>query len=161
LIDHENLARAKVHPDGDLLIGSQRYGSLILPAGVDLPNPAAAIVAAFSEAGGRVLRDGAGNDIVSSTALLDALGTTARIRPGSERIVLGRFTRDGRDVLVIVNVGDEVYKGALSPTTRGDWLTLNPATGAVEQTKSNENGRISLVLESHQTRVFVQNTSAE
>jgi hypothetical protein len=159
LIDHESLAQAQVEPKGSFSIGRQHYDSLVLPSGVELPNPAAANVRSFSEAGGCVLRDG--DEMESSKALLDALQPAAQIRPASERIVLGRFRRDGRDVLVTANVGAEAYQGALSHTMRGDWLALDPASGKVEPAGVDQNGDISLDLEPRQTRLLVSAPSIE
>ena len=72
---------------------------------------------------------------------------------------LGRFTRDGREIMVVVNVGTQAYEGQLSPPTSGDWLSLDPATGAVERAEINEHGDLSLVLEARQTRLLVGQAS--
>ena len=155
LIDHENLARAKVHDDGWLTIGSQRYLSLVVPAGVEFPEPVAAIVRRFSQAGGRVLRDGVAQRFVSPTVLQEALQPATRIAPDSERIVLGQFTRDGRKIAIAVNVGDQPYDGTLSLPESEDWLSLNPTTGAVDVAKTAANGEVSLAVGAWQTRLFV------
>ena len=156
LIDHEKLAEAHVQADGFLSIGGRQYASLVLPAGVDLPEPAAAIVKRFIEAGGRVLRNDEGGAENESEALIAALRPAARIQPASPRIVLGRFTRDQRPIVVVVNVGRQAFEGQLSiPAAVCDWLSLDPATGTVEPTECNEHGDIPLALAARQTRILV------
>ena len=155
LIDHENLARAEVLPEGLLSIGGRSYKSLLLPAGADLPEPAATVVERFSQARGQLLRDGAGAAINSSKALIAALQPAASIQPPSEQIVMGRFLRDGKDITVVVNVGSKAYAGTLSLPTPGNWLSLDPATGAIERAVIDENGDISLALGARLTRIMV------
>ncbi len=159
LIDHENLEQADAETDGTLSIGGRRYGSVVLPAGVDLPPSAAAVVNRFSLAGGRVLRDG---DAAGSTeTLTTALQPAAGIVPASPRIVLGRFTRDGREIVLVVNVGSQAYEGRLWVPVSGDWLSLDPATGAIKRAEINEKGDIPLVLKARQTRLLVGQSSAK
>jgi hypothetical protein len=160
LIDHENLARADVQADGLLSIGGRRYQSLVLPIGVNLPKPAAAILERFSQAGGRVLRDGVGDATGSPESLTKALHPAAKVRPASPQIVLGRFTRDEREIILMVNVGAQTYEGNLSPPTSGTWLSLDPATGAGERAAVNDRGDLSLVLKARQTRLLVGQASA-
>jgi hypothetical protein len=155
LVDHENLERAEVHADGFLSIGDRQYGSLILPSGVELPEPAATIVERLSQAGGRVLRDGVADATSSRDELARVLQPAVKIRPGSPRIVLGRFTRDGRDIIQVVNVGSQAYAGSLELPTSGGWLTLDPATGAVDPAECSETQETPLSLGARQTRLFV------
>ncbi|NQT40469.1 MAG: hypothetical protein HQ581_23445 [Planctomycetes bacterium] len=159
LIDHENLEQADVQADGTLSIGGRRYVSLVLSADVELPQPAAAIVKRFSQAGGRVLRDGVGDAASSTVALTAAMQPAAKIDPASVRIVLGRFTRDGREIVLVVNVGSQAYEGRLSVPASGDWLSLDPASGAVERAEVDEKGDIPLVLKGRQTRLLVGQAS--
>ncbi|MFV1963978.1 MAG: hypothetical protein ACC628_01040 [Pirellulaceae bacterium] len=160
LIDHENLERADVQADGLLSIGGRRYESLVLPAGADLPQPAAAIVERFSQAGGRVLRDGVGDATNSTEALTAALRPETQIQPASPRIALGRFTRDGRDIVLVVNVGSQAYEGRLSVSAPGEWLSLDPATGAIDRADVHERGDTPLALGGRQSRILVGPSSA-
>lgn len=158
LIDHENLAQARVQSDGSLLIAGGRYRAIVLPEGVELPGEAGAVVERFAERGGRVLRDGAAQ---SSQPLKAALQPAFAIRPASPRIALGQFVRDGRKIVVLVNVGGQPYKGHLIVETSSDWLAADPATGAVRPAPRGEDGPVSVALDARQTRVFVQVPPAE
>lgn len=155
LIDHENLAQARVQSDGSLLIARGRYRAIVLPEGVELPDEAGAVVERFAERGGRVLCDGADGATRSSQPLKAALQPAFTIHPASPRIALGRFVRDGRKIVVLVNVGGQPYKGRLMAKTSSDWLTADPATGAVRPAPRGEDGLLPLALDARQTRVFV------
>ncbi len=81
LIDHENLARAEVRDNGLLSIGGRDYRSIVLPAGVELPESAATVVARFDSSGGKVLRDGLDASTASADSLCAALQPKVRIEP--------------------------------------------------------------------------------
>ncbi len=146
LIDHENLARADVQPDGTIAIGGQRYHTLLLPAGVELPEPAETIADRLAQAGGRVLREGTDEAVGSGKALLETIHPTRTIVPTSPRIALGHFSRDGRDITLVVNVGTQDYEGQLCASPPGNWLQLDPATGAVSRIESDVRGQLPLNL---------------
>jgi hypothetical protein len=152
LIDHDNLARAEIRSDGSLTIGGRSYRSLILPSGVALPNAAAAVLDQFSAGGGVVLR---GGQDTTANSLVAALKPVVRIQPASPRIALGRFSRDQKDIIVVVNVGNESYQGVLFFPASGNSLALDPAIGAIERAAVKEDGKISLALGPCQTRIFV------
>lgn len=155
LIDHENLARAEVRDGGLLSVGGRDYRSIVLPTGVELPDSVVAIVDRFAQSGGNVLRDGRDEPTTSPEALCAFLQPAVSIEPASSRIVLGRFTRDGRDVLVVVNVGTEPYEGRIFVPPPGHWLALNPTTGEVRRAERGDQGDISLTLPARQTQIFV------
>jgi hypothetical protein len=155
LIDHENLARAEVLNDGFLAIGGQKYRVVVLPAAVDLPPAGGEILKQFSHSGGLVLRDGVADGNRSCDKLVATIHPATKIQPASPRIALGRFTRDGRQVLAVVNVGTQTYHGQLSVGPSGDWLVLDPATGTIDHATWNDDGTIVIALDARQTRLFV------
>ncbi len=155
LIDHENLAAAQVGDDGSLKIAKNRYRTIVLPVHAQLPSEAAAVVDKFVEAGGRVLRAGSDEATASSEAFRDALNPPERIEPAQANIALGRFSRDGRRVLLLVNVGTDLYEGTLHTQPGAKWLVLDPATGEVTATKS-ESDTFPLKLAPRQTVILSQ-----
>jgi hypothetical protein len=159
MIDHQKLGQARVQSDGTLSIGGHRYRSFILPSKVQLPEPAAATAARFVEAKGRLLRDGAGDAAITPDALTTALQPAVRIQPASPKIAVGRFVRDGRAIVAVVNVGSEAYEGQLSVAHKGDWLCLDPATGTIEPATRAAPGSAALALAGRQTRLFVEQTA--
>jgi hypothetical protein len=148
LTDHENLAAAEVQADGTLKVANNCFRTLLLPTDAQLPPGAAAVVERFTAKGGRVIRDGIDN--------VAELKPAERIEPASAHIALGRFVRDGRQVLLLVNVGTDAYEGTLRMETHGDWLALDPATGEAALASTGADGSIPLSLNQRQTRIFVQ-----
>ena len=147
VIDHEFLATAKVRPEGTLAIGNCSARVLILPQDVELPQPAGDVVEAFRRAGGQVL---------SPSSLGDLMHAACRIEPPSEDIVLGRFLRDGRRVMLLVNVGTKPYVGHLTTVEKGVWQTMDPATGEIRPAATDQDARIPLELRARQAILVVE-----
>lgn len=154
LVDHAFLARARVRADGRLVIRGRAFRALALPDGVELPAEAAWVVARFQAAGGAVLRE-TPSDRIAREAALAAIKPEFRIEPTDERLVLGRFKREARPVLLIVNTGTAPYRGALTAPQTGGWLALDPATGSVQQAAQDGSGTIALNLAAKQAVILV------
>ena len=155
IIDHEFLAGAKVDADGRLSIADRIYDALFLPDGVQLPAEAEKVVKQFQQRGGRILTDGPSDKALSREAILAAVKPAYRISPSSIEIALGQFARDGRTVLLAVNVSGKEYRGHLVTDTPGDWHVLDPATGVVSPAEIAQPG-VPLVLASGQSLVLAQ-----
>ncbi len=160
LIDHENLQQARVDADGGLTVGGQRYRALVIPFGVDFPKPVADIVTQFLAVDGSVLRADADNSDDFPSALVDATPLAVDLEPPSPRICLGRFTREEHEVLLVVNVGASDYGGTMIAPA-GNWLRLDPATGAVDTLARDESGRVSLKLNGRQTAILVNTLQSQ
>jgi hypothetical protein len=156
LTDHEHLAAAKLQDDGTLKIANNHYRSLVLPVDVQLPAEAAAVIEQFVQKGGRVIRDGVDKATQSTDALKAELNPGEQITPGSANIALGRFEREGRQVLLLANVGTESYEGVLRTDGAGAWLALSPATGEVTTVSKP----IQLKLNAREAKILVE-VSAE
>ena len=144
IVDHELLAGAEVRDSG-LLIGPHQFSALVLPAGVDLPKPAAEKLERFKAAGGSVIKAKpslSGNDFDALAGVYD----NGALSVQSDRIIVGRFVRDGRDILLVVNVAAKPYTGAVSVTNLAKWLVAEPGSGRLERAKVNENGQIIVSL---------------
>ncbi|MFH1604661.1 MAG: hypothetical protein ABIH03_12215, partial [Pseudomonadota bacterium] len=85
LADHEMLAAAKVR-DGRISIGRHSFDMLVLPDGVELPKDASGQVVRFEQGGGKKLSS-------------DLQGLGGSLSVANDRIVIGRFVRDGREIL--------------------------------------------------------------
>jgi hypothetical protein len=144
VVDHELLAGAEVHNAG-LLIGGQRFNALVLPTGVDLPKPVTKKVERFEEAGGQVFRAKAPQAEVDFTKLA-VIYESGAMSVKSDRIIVGRFTRDSRDILLVVNVGAKPYVGAVTAKNAAEWIVAEPTSGKLEEAKVVEAGQISITL---------------
>ena len=154
--DHKYLAGAKIQDNGTLEMSGKRYRTLVVPKDAQLPSEAAAVVERFKQQGGLVIRDGVDEAAGSAEVLKAALNPAERISPASAHIAMGRFTRDGRQVLLFVNVGTEPYEGSLQTKAADSWLALDPATGESMAIAVTENQTVSLKLKPRETRIFVQ-----
>ena len=144
VVDHESLAGAVIH-DGGICIGGHRFGAVVLPAEVELPKQSAAIVERLKKAGGRVFLDktsGAKIDFGSVAGVYEE----GRLSAPSDRIVVGRFSRQGRDILVIANVATEPYVGKITVKNDLQWEVAHPDTGRIEPVTMDESGRIAVSL---------------
>jgi hypothetical protein len=156
MIDHESLAAAKPGPDGSLAIGQHRFTTLVLPAGVELPQPAAAVVERFRAQGGRVAAEGNSPGSLSQAALVAAIRPVWRIAPACNSIAMGSFVRDGRRILLVANVGRNAYQGRLSVAPRGDWQILDPADGTIRPAEHADADHLKLALRPRQALLVVQ-----
>jgi hypothetical protein len=145
LIDYEHLAEAGVTGDGHLDIKGRRFTSLVLPSDVQLPTAAEKVVKRFKKKGGRVVSDG---------GKFEAVRPALSIAPSSEKIVVGNFLRDGRRILLVLNVDTNSYQGELSIS--GDWQALDPSSGEIRPAAKSGHGGIQVSLGSNQAVLLVQ-----
>jgi len=117
LVDHELLAGASIR-ESELLIQGRPFSVLVLPTGVELPRAAAEQVDRFKAGGGRVVKDAGGID-------WSCFGR--RVSGAPDRVVVGCFVRDHREILAIVNVA-------------------GPATGRIEAAKREGDDKIRVDL---------------
>ncbi len=142
--------------DGEpvLTIAGHSFTTLVLPEGVVLPKPAATMVEQFRAAGGRIVTDGERAQF-NTVTLSHAVRPENRLSPASETIALGRFRRDGRTILVLVNVAPRPYHGQLAVGTEGTWACLDPATGSNSPLATDGQGRLPIALSAHRAIAIV------
>jgi hypothetical protein len=145
LVDHELLASAEVK-GSRLFVKGLGFDAIVLPAGVELPPAAAQAVDRFVAAGGKRVCDGQPS---TSTDLqgLAGLQPSGQVQPACQTLVVGRFVRDGREILLLVNVGGKPYDGRLSLNGKPEtWTLADPATGQVTAAKPAGAAEVSLAL---------------
>lgn len=153
LIDHDYLAKAQVNPAGGLKIGNAELSTLVLPAGVELPPQAETLVTQFSAKGGRVVRDDPQKPITINN-VVELLKPDLVLQPPSDRLCLGRFVRDDRNIVVLVNVGAEPYQGHVIGLKDKTVTQLDPASGE-SFSAASVNNRLPLTLSPRQTVLLV------
>ncbi|MBN1508530.1 MAG: hypothetical protein JW955_16900, partial [Sedimentisphaerales bacterium] len=147
--DHESLATGRVQGD-TIHIGSGRFKALVLPTGVELPSAAERKVRQFEAGGGRVLRAAQSAHVDLAFAYDGAF-----LSPASERIVVGRFARAGREMILVVNVGSASYGGAMTARDAAKWTIADPVAGTVEPVRVSPQGQIVLSLPPRTARIFI------
>jgi hypothetical protein len=144
VVDHELLAGAEIR-NSDLIIGPQRFKALVLPAGVELPKPVTEKLERFEDGGGRVFRaEPSLSEADFST--LAGIYENGALSVKSDRIIVGRFVRDGRDILLFVNVASKPYTGAVKVAKAAKWLVAEPVSGRLDRAKVNKTGQIAVSL---------------
>ncbi len=147
LADHELMSQADVK-GAQLNVRGHRFGALVLPAGAMLPETAMEKVEQFRLNGGIVIRpgkQGAGIDFEK----LSGLYAGGLLSIPNDRIVLGRFRRDGREILILVNVSSEPYQGGISCRKSAGWLAADPGTGRIDKAVIDAEGKIKISLKPH------------
>ena len=156
LVDHENLGRAKLASNGMLEIAGHRFDTLVLPNDVELPADVARIVEQFRRQGGRVVAGLWDATRMATPALISALQPSERIEPASKTIAIGQFTRDGRNITLIVNIGRESYDGVLRTSQKVGGQLLRPADGSTRRAKMQPSGALELKLAPRESVLLVQ-----
>ncbi|MBP7936502.1 MAG: hypothetical protein KA354_17825 [Phycisphaerae bacterium] len=153
LADHELLAGAEVR-NGSMVIGGQKIQALVLPEDVALPSAAAAVVEAFAKTGGLVMEGGASPRPFQMTRLQE-LYRDGRLDPPSTQIVVGRFEREGRRILLVANAGHEAYQGAVRlGESVGGWLA-DADRGRVDVAAEVSGGQYRIALPAHSSRFLI------
>jgi hypothetical protein len=114
---------------------------------VELPKPTAETVDRFKAANGQLFREkdsGAGVDFNALAKVYESGLLSVR----SDRVVVGRFVRDGREILAVVNVAARPYIGGVAVKNGEAWLVADPASGRIEPANIDEVGRVAVSLPS-------------
>jgi hypothetical protein len=144
LADHELLSQADVQ-SSQLQIRGHQFGAIVLPADAIPPKTAMEKIKQFKSNGGIVIQpaaQGAGIDFEK----LSGLYASGSLSIPNDRIILGRFQRDSREILILVNVSSEPYHGDISCRKSASWLAADPATGHIETATTDTNGKIKISL---------------
>jgi len=144
LADHELLSQADVQ-GSQLDVRGHRFEALVLPAGVMLPKTAMEKIEQFRSNGGIVTqpaKQGAGIDFKK----LSGLYADGSLSTPNDRIILGRFQRDGREILILVNVSSEPYHGDIACRKSATWLAADPGTGRIERAATDAAGKVTISL---------------
>ena len=153
IVDHELLELAEIR-DRAIWIAGRRFEALVLPVFVKLPTSAKAVVERFRAAGGKVLLDKISERGIDYD-LLSGVYKNGRLATPNDRIVIGRFSRQGRDILIVVNVAVEPYSGEISVEDGTRWLMAHPDSGRIERIATNRSGNIDVSLPSRGVALFI------
>ncbi len=156
LIDHRQLAGASIAADGTIVVGGQAYRRIVLPEGVQLPQDASDQVELVRRrAPQSVWQREASRRLLEAGAPVALLQPAYSISPASPHVALGQFVRDGRPIVLVVNVGREGYEGRLSGAAGRTWHTLDPINGAVRLLPVDGEGCVPLRLAPLETQLML------
>jgi hypothetical protein len=147
LPDHEILSTAEVR-DGGLWIRGRRFEALVLPADVELPETAKDVASQFEAEGGYVFRAEQPNAVLDLQKLA-AIQKNGQMEPACDHVVAGRFMRDGREILLFVNVADKPYTGRIKLNHPDHWLQAQPDTGAIQSCKAVDSNWMDISLDAN------------
>ena len=159
LADHELLSQADVR-GSQLNLRGHRFGALVLPAGAILPETAMEKIEQFKSNGGIVIqpaKQGAAVDFKK----LSGLYAGGSLSAPNDRIVLGRFRREGREILILVNVSSEPYNGDIACRKSAAWLTADPGMGGIERAITGAPGKVKISLKPRSTIFLIGTSPAE
>ena len=152
MADHEMLSGARTRQN-QLVIAGRSFNAVVLPAEVRLPGETAAALKRFEKAGGRVLRETLGQKIDPSA--LAFAHVNGRLHEPAERLVMGRFARQGRAIVMVVNVSDTGCERTMTLRDAAQWTVADPATGAVTTVETAGQGQVTLAMPAKATRIFI------
>ena len=119
IIDTEFLLKTELK-DGELDIAGSRFHTLALPD-VELPKSVTEKAESLRQKGFRVLIDK--RDEIT-------IPNAPKLEPANTKIVLGRFRRDGDEILILMNADiNNAYEGRLNNVTGTQGFILDPQTG--------------------------------
>jgi len=153
LADHELLAAAKIR-DGRIAIGLRGFDAIVLPSGVALPASVTGVVDRFRAAGGSVMCDGDAARSVDLDALANRR-SAGHLRPACDHVVVGRFVRDGRRILLVVNVGGKPYAGRICPPGKERWWLADPASGQITPSRTSSGQWTALSIPAHSAILLI------
>ncbi|MBN2128809.1 MAG: hypothetical protein JW741_04905, partial [Sedimentisphaerales bacterium] len=70
-------------------------------------------------------------------------------------LVVGRFMRGGRAILLAVNVGAAPYDGALTASDPAAWRIADPDTGGIERARAADTGALAISLPPRAARILI------
>lgn len=153
LIDHEYLAKAQLEK-GSLHVGNAQLKTIVLPSGVEIPQGVKEKLESLEVEGGRVLRD-APDRPIAANKVCELIDPAFRLESPNDRIVLGHFQRDGRQIVVLVNVSKSEYQGTLIARSGVARYELDPQTGQIAAAKGSATTGTSIRLAGYETRILV------
>ncbi|MDO4570339.1 MAG: hypothetical protein Q4D38_08150 [Planctomycetia bacterium] len=133
-----------------LRVGNQDVENIVLPKNTYIHKELAALLETFESQGGVVIRAGLKDE---TEPIIKALAP--RVAPECDKLVLGKFRRDGKNILLLLNPQDTPYRGEIPiPQGKKDAWILNPMSGSVVKTKTND-ATISVEIAPRETILLI------
>ncbi|MGV8096102.1 MAG: hypothetical protein AB2L24_29980 [Mangrovibacterium sp.] len=155
LVDYLMLGQAMINENKTIQIGRNQYSSIIFPKGIVLPPSVSNVITLAKEKGIKILFADDFDETPDPGQLLEFTGDEEKFTPAYPEIAFGKFTREGREIYVMVNTGRTDYSGVLEGLHGTRYIGLDPQTGEVSKQQKLLHNQIDLKLASLQTKILV------
>lgn len=160
LVDFKHLAHATVDGVPTLRIANHAYRGIVIPSGVELPEDVQTVVDRFQQAGGIVVQDRTSDaQLRDAASVRKLLRPTISMVPASRNVVMRQYRRDGRRILILVNVAKQPYTGHLQGMQGEPWAQCDPQNGQVASLPRGVQGGSPIHLAPLQTQILVEPAS--
>jgi hypothetical protein len=154
LVDYLSLEKALINDNGTIQIGQNQYSSIVFPKGVMFPISVSNILREMKSKGVKVVFADEIKEIPSPEQLSELVGNNGVLTPSGYSIAFGKFTREGRVIYMMVNTGNDHYKGELKAMKGNRFIELDPQTGDVSKQQKLMGNRIAFDVAPLQTKII-------
>ena len=155
LVDYLTLGKATANANGTIQIGNSQYSSLVFPKGITLPASVSAILEQAKNKGLKIVYASDYTENPSPDQLAELIGTEEKFIPTNTSIAFGKYTRDGQEIYMMTNTGDQNYTSKFNVPNGKRYVELDPQTGKISDELTLANRLISVSLAPLQTRLFI------
>ena len=154
LVDYLELEKAVVTKNKTIQIGRNQYSSIVFPRGIVFPPSVSALVEQARNKGVTIVFADDFGETPSPGQLTELVGNKNKLAPFCPEIAVGKFTREGREIFILVNTGKENYHGELELAGSEQYIGLDPRTGTVSAPQKISGEKIGVDLAPLQTMIF-------
>jgi hypothetical protein len=143
-----------INGNGTIQIGQNRYTSIVFPKGVVFPSSLTSLVEQAKQKGVKIVSADDFNETPAPRQLSELVGSADKLAPASTSIAFGKFTREGREIYMLVNTGSDSYSGELEGLKGTNYIVSDPQTGDISVEQKLLENKITLNLAPLQTKIF-------
>lgn len=155
LADYLTLGKAMVNEDGTIQIGQYCYTSMVFPKGIILPPSVSKFIEQAKSKGVKIVFANDFTETPSPEQLIKLVGDGNRPTSSPTSIAFGEFFREGKVIYMMVNTGNESYKGELKLLKGNRYIALDPQSGEITKEQKCADQTIPVSLAPLQTWLFV------
>jgi len=155
LVDYLVLEKSTVNSNGTIQVGANQYSSVVFPKGITLPASVSKVMEEAKSQGVKIVYSDDYNESPLPEQLAQLVGAEEKLIPVGESVAFGKFTRDGLDIYIMTNTGDQSYTGKLNVQKGKQYVKFDPQTGQLSEEQKIVDQSVSVNLAPLQTRLFV------
>jgi hypothetical protein len=155
LVDYLVLEKSTVNSNGTIQIGTNQYSSVVFPKGITLPASVSKVLEDAKSKGVKIVYANDYNESPLPEQLSQLVGAEEKLIPSGESVAFGKFIRDGLEIYMMANTGDQSYTGKLNVQKGKRYIELDPQTGKIADEQKIAGQTISVNLAPLQTRLFM------